>query len=127
MNVTLSLVSDELDNDELQKLTRKLCGNLRDEAGLDAALDTREAPLGSTPKGDLPAWGQIVMTLIGSGGMLVTAIKVLEAYAKKNRKVKIKAKTAKGELTIETENRDSAELTSLLKSFLTDDGNAKTE
>ncbi|MGE0887507.1 MAG: hypothetical protein AB7P14_28640 [Blastocatellales bacterium] len=108
MEINLSLFSDELDRDELQQLTRKLCASLRDEAGADATLATSEGSPGT--RGDLPVWGQIVMTLIGSGGVVVTAIKVLEAYVKKNRKVEIKVKTPKGEVTIKTENCESAEV-----------------
>ncbi|MFN0108172.1 MAG: effector-associated constant component EACC1 [Blastocatellia bacterium] len=122
MEIMLSLSSDELDNDELQQLTRKLCRDLSDEAGADAALVTSEASPGT--RGDLPVWGQIVMTLIGSGGVVVTAIKVLEAYVKKNRKVEVKVKTSKGEITIKTENCDSAEVISQVKALMTDDQQA---
>lgn len=119
MDIHLSLSSAELDKDELQQLTRKLCSNLRDEAGADAALVTAEDSPGA--RGDLPVWGQIVMTLIGSGGVVVTAIKVLEAYVKKNRKVEIKVKTPKGEVTIKTENCESAEVISQVKALMAGD------
>lgn len=119
MEINLSLSSNELDKDELQQLTRKLCGDLRDEAGADASLATGQAAPGT--RGDMAVWGQIIMTLIGSGGVVVTAIKVLEAYVKKNRKVEIKVKTSKGEVTIKTENCDSAEVISQVKALMTDD------
>lgn len=119
MEITLSLSSGELDQDELQQQTRRLCAHLRDEAGANAALVTDEDSPGS--RGDLPVWGQIIMTLIGSGGVVVTAVKVLEAYVKKNRKVEIKVKTAKGEVTIKTENCESAEVISQVKKLMAGD------
>ena len=119
MEIMLSLSSDELDKDELQELTRKLCRDLRDEAGVDASLVVEDSAPGT--RGDVVIWGQIAMTLIGSGGVVVTAIKVLEAYAKKNRKVEIKVKTAKAEIVVKLENSDSAEVISQLKSLLADE------
>ncbi len=121
MEINLSLSSDELDKDELQQLTRKLCQTLRDEAGVEASLPEQTTAQGSATRGTLPVWGQIIMTLIGSGGVVVTAIKVLEAYVKKNRKVEIKVKTAKGEVTIKTENCESAEVISQVKNLMAGD------
>ena len=122
MEISLSVSSNELDQDELQQATRNLCQSLRDEAGVDAALATTEV---AGTKGDIPLWGQIVMTLIGSGGVAVTAIKVLGDYVKKNHKIKVKFKTPNGELTIETENADSAKLIELLQPLLTSAAEAK--
>lgn len=122
MEITLSLSSDELENDELQELTRKLCGDLRDEVGVDASLVVEDSAPGT--RGDMAILGQIAMTLIGSGGVVVTAIKVLEAYAKKNRKVEIKVKTAKAEIVVKFENSNSSnstEVISQLKALLADE------
>ena len=47
MAITLSLVSDEMDKEDLQQMTRQLCGDLRDEAGVDAALATQAAGAGA--------------------------------------------------------------------------------
>lgn len=128
MEISLSVSSSELEPEELQLATRKLCQLLRDEAGVDAALATIEAPAGT--KGDIPLWGQIVMTLIGSGGVAVTAIKVLGKvlgdYVKKNRKVELKLKTPNGEFTLKTENADEAKLLALLQPVLTGAAEAKT-
>ena len=117
MEISLFVLSNELDPDELQQTTRRLEQALRDEAGAEVKLATAEAAQGV--KGDIPLWGQIVMTLIGSGGVAVTAIKVLGDYVKKNRKIEVKLKTPHGELTIKTENADSAKLIELLQPLLT--------
>ena len=119
MEIQLSLSATELDRDELQQQTRKLCRALRDEAGVNAAPVSEQSAPGS--RGDVLLWGQIVMTLIGSGGVIVTAIKVLEAYVKKNRKVEIKVKTPKGEVTIKTENCDSPAIIAQVKALMSDE------
>jgi hypothetical protein len=123
MEITLSVLSSELDPEELQQATRKLEQALRDEAGADVTLAATSAVAGT--KGDIPLWGQIVMTLIGSGGVAVTAIKVLGDYVKKNRKIEVKVKTPNGEITIKTENADDAKWLALLQPMLTAAAEAK--
>jgi hypothetical protein len=122
MEIKLFVSSSELEPEEVQRATRKLEQALRDEAGADVALATTEA---AGTKGDIPLWGQIIMTLIGSGGVAVTAIKVLGDYVKKNRKIEVKVKTPNGEMTIKTENADSASLVALLQPLLTNAAEAK--
>ena len=114
MEIILSVLSHELDDNELKHAARRLEQTLRDEAGVEVH------PLADEDKPGIKGveWTQIVMTLIGSGGVVVTAIKVLGDYVKKNRKIKVKVKTPNGEITIDIENADSDKLVALLQPLL---------
>ena len=121
MSIKLSLSSDELDNEELQELTRKLCGDLRDEAGVEASLATQESTPGA--KGDLPAWGQIVIAAIGSGGALVALVNVLTAWVQRKKSLVLKFVKDGKTIEITGENQSAAEIaeiTALLKSLAAD-------
>ncbi|MDQ3010069.1 MAG: hypothetical protein M3X11_05130 [Acidobacteriota bacterium] len=118
MAITLSLISDEMDNDDLQQLTRQLCGDLRDEAGVEASLATQESSPGA--KGDLPAWGQIVIAAIGSGGALVALVNVLTAWVQRKKSLVLKFVKDGKTIEINAENQSAAEITALLKSLTAD-------
>ncbi|MCI0339346.1 MAG: hypothetical protein L0226_17370 [Acidobacteria bacterium] len=81
MPITLSLSATDLDNDDLQNLTRNLCRYLTDETGVAATLDTRPSESGA--KGDLPVYGQIIIAAISGGGFAVALVNVLKAYVQR--------------------------------------------
>lgn len=118
MAITLSLVSDKLDNEDLQQLTRQLCGDLRDEAGVEASLATAASTPGA--KGDLPVWGQIVIAAIGSGGALVALVNVLTAWVQRKKSLVLKFVKDGKTIEISAENQSAAEITALLKSLAAD-------
>lgn len=57
MPITLSLSSVDLDDEALQELTRQLCRDLSDEAGIAASPATEPSEV--VAKGDFEAIGQI--------------------------------------------------------------------
>ena len=117
MPITLSLSSIDLDDETLQDLTRQLCRDLRDEAGVEASLATQTAKPGDKAV-DLPVWGQIVIAAIGSGGAVVALINVLKAYIQRKRLIQIEVKNENGRtVKIKAENSDD-EMIRLLKSLL---------
>lgn len=117
MEITLSLSSDELDNDELQQLTRQLCMTLRDDAGMDASLAKQE----STPGTRGAEWAQIVIAAIGSGGVAVALVNVLTEWVKRKKSLTIKAEYKDGrKIEVTAENPNVPELTALLKSLTAD-------
>ena len=81
MAITLSLSAADLDNDDLQDLTRRLCRDLTDETGVTATLATQPAEPG-TKGGDLPVYGQIIIAAI-SGGGFAGLVNVLKAYVQR--------------------------------------------
>jgi len=106
MPITLSLSAADLDDDDLQDLTGRLCHDLSDEAGVTATLDTQPSQPGV--KGDLPVYGQIIIAAISGGGFAVALVNVLKAYVQRKQslqfelqrengdKVKIKADDLRG-------------------------------
>lgn len=82
MDITLSLSSDDLSGEDLQQLTRQMCGDLRDEAGIDASLATKEAGAG-TKSGEMELIGKILFAVVGAGGPLVALISVLKIYVQR--------------------------------------------
>ncbi|MEP7341401.1 MAG: hypothetical protein ABI977_26965 [Acidobacteriota bacterium] len=118
MGITLSLSSDQLDNEALQELTRQLCLDLRNEAGVTASMATQESTPGA--KGDLPVWGQIVIAAIGSGGTLVALANVLTAWVQRKKSLVLKFVKDGKTIEINAENQSAAEITALLKSLTAD-------
>ncbi len=66
MPITLSLSSVDLDEEDLQELTRQLCRDLTDEAGIAAAPATEPSEAGA--KGDFELIGQILIKAVGDQG-----------------------------------------------------------
>ena len=95
MAITLSLSAADLDNDDLQDLTRRLCRDLTDEAGVTAALATQPAEPGA--KGDLPVYGQIIIAAIGSSGFAVALVNVLKAYVQRKPSLQFELRKKNGD------------------------------
>jgi hypothetical protein len=81
MPITLAISAADIDDDDLQDLTRRLCRDLIDEAGVTAAPATQPAHPGA--KGDLPLYGQIIIAAISGGGVAVALVNVLKAYVQR--------------------------------------------
>jgi hypothetical protein len=81
MSAMLSLSATNLNEDFLQDLTRGLCRDLRDEVGVNAELATQPAAIGA--RGDLPAWGQIVIAGFSAGGFAVALVSALRRYVER--------------------------------------------
>lgn len=117
MEIKLSLSSDELDNDELQQLTRQLCLTLHEDAGVDASPDKQESAPGTRGA----EWAQIVIAAIGSGGVAVALVNVLTEWVKRKKSLILKVQDKDGRtIEISAENQNAAELTALLKSLTSD-------
>ncbi len=116
MDINLSLSSDELDKDELQHLTRQLCLSLREDVKVEAELAKQESAPGTRGA----EWAQIVIAVIGSGGVAVALANVLTEWVKRKKSVTVKVEDKDGrKIEITTENQNVAELTALLNSLTT--------
>lgn len=93
MNLTLNLSSTELDNEDLQTLTRQLCDSIADETKIRAEIPSQESK--PNARGDLPVWAEIVLTFFGSGGA-VALFGILQAYFDRHSSFTIKATKADG-------------------------------
>ncbi len=95
MPVTLSLSAADLDNDDLQDLTRSLCRDLTDESGVKAELATQQAEPGA--KGDLPVYGQIIIAAISGGGFAVALVNVLKVYIQRKPSLQFELQKKNGD------------------------------
>ena len=95
MAITLSTSAADLDNDDLQDLTRRLCRDLMDEACVTAALATQQAEPGA--KGDLPVYGQIITAAMSGGGFVVALVNVLKAYVQRKPSLQFELQKKNGD------------------------------
>ena len=120
MAITLSLSAADLDNDDLQDLTRRLCRDLIDEAGVTATLATRTAEPGA--KGDLAVLAQIIIAAVGAGGFAVALVNVLKAYVQRKPSLRFEWRKKNGDkITIITDGllaSDMNHLTQAIKNAL---------
>lgn len=116
MSLHLGLSADDLNADLLQELTRQLCIDLRDEAGLESGL----AETGSTTgtRGDLEIIGQIMIKAVGAGGAIVALINVLKVYAQRKPSLQFEFQNKSGrKLKIKADDLRSDDMTKLLETI----------
>lgn len=117
MAITLSLVSDEMDKEDLQQMTRQLCGDLRDEAGVDAALATQAAGAGAKSI-DVELIGKILLAAIGAGGPIVALIGVLKTYAARKPSLQFELQRKGGDkVKIKADDLNDADMTRLVQTI----------
>ena len=88
MSTTLSIISPSIDEEDLNELALDLCRTINDETDVTAEpAATTSARRGD--KGDMITIGTIVLSLIGSGGVVVTLINVLKSYLERGRPIEI--------------------------------------
>jgi Effector Associated Constant Component 1 len=95
MAILLSISATDLDDESLQKLTRELCQELRDEAGIESSL--AEQPAAPGRKGDLATIGQILIAAVGAGGPIVALVNVLKAYVQRKPSLQFEFHTKDGD------------------------------
>src|SRR5262245_18377623 len=81
MPITLSLSSADLDEEDMQELTRQLCRDLTGEDGIAAAPAAEPSEAGA--KGDLELIGQILIKALGADAAIAALVGVLKAYVQR--------------------------------------------
>lgn len=112
-SAVITLNSEQLDDVRLHALTLDLCNAINDaDAGGDvSSISARSQPASSqegSKGGDLVTIGTLLLTLLGSGGVVVTLIDVLKTYVMRDRHLKIKI-TANDGASIELDASNLAE------------------
>ena len=124
MSTLLSLSAPDLDDESLHDLTRRLCRDLQDEAGLDSALAKEPAAPGT--KGDLELVGQILIKAVGAGGAVVALVNVLKSYLERKRTLRFEFRAPDGrQVTIQADDLrgdETAKLVQAIKKVLEDSG-----
>jgi hypothetical protein len=82
-DIVLRIESKDLDASRLQNITRDLAASLRKQNL--GKIELPEYPVDPTMKGVPVDLGNIILTLIGSGGVVVSLIAVLKAFVERKR------------------------------------------
>ncbi|HEY6187450.1 MAG TPA: hypothetical protein VIW80_07220 [Pyrinomonadaceae bacterium] len=105
MNITMSLVSTELDEQMLQGVAQELCATINEETPATAAIAEQPSTGEAGHKGDLVSIGTLVLGLLGSGGVAVSLIGVLKSYMERGRPIEIEMERPDGKkLKIKADN-----------------------
>lgn len=116
MNITMSLVSDELDDQQLQEVARDLCAAINDETPASASVASSEAASGAGHKGDVVSIGTLILGLLGSGGVAVSLIGVLKSYMERGRPIEIEMERPDGKkLKIKADNVENEKIEQTMK------------
>jgi len=116
MPITLSLSSVDLDEEDLQELTRQLCRDLTDEAGIAAAPATEPSEAGA--KGDFELIGQILIKAVGAGGAIAALVGVLKAYVQRKPSLQFEFQMKGGEkLKIRADDLRADDMTKLVQTI----------
>ena len=116
----IQITSDEADASELDTATRRLMAELSAVEGCEISQPSVAVPVGAKA-GDAILLGQLLMSLIGSGGIAVTLISVLRDWLTRHQDFKLRIK--RGDTEIELNGSSPEELKGLLaevKSLLVD-------
>jgi hypothetical protein len=116
MQVTLKLSAGDLDESELDEISRRLRSALDQQVDVSAILD--EGQHHSGQKGDYTLVGQIVLSLIGAGGVATSLITVLKAFVEQKSSLKVDFERPNGaKLSLEAANLKQAELSQTLETL----------
>jgi hypothetical protein len=116
MPITLSLSSVDLDDEDLQELTRQLCRDLGDEAGIAASPTMESAEVGA--KGDFEIIGQILIKAVGAGGAIAALVGVLKAYVQRKPSLQFEFQKKGGEkLKIRADDLRADDMTRLVQTI----------
>jgi hypothetical protein len=107
----IQIASDEADASELDAATRRLMAELSAVDGCEISQPPAAVPVGAKA-GDTILLGQLLMSLIGSGGIAVALISVLRDWLTRHKDFKLRIKREDTE--IELSGGNPAELKGLL-------------
>jgi hypothetical protein len=116
MPITLSLSSVDLDDEAMQELSRQLCRDLIDEAGVAASPAAESSEAGA--KGDLEIIGQILIKAVGAGGAIAALVGVLKAYVQRRPSLQFEFQKKGGEkLKIRADDLRADDMTRLVQTI----------
>jgi hypothetical protein len=126
MAIELSLRAADLNEDELQGLTRELRDELQAETGAEVTLNTTPAqPLATgiqRKSGEWEVVGQLLLKGLGVGGGGVALFNVLKTYLQRKPTLEIEIKRKGGEtIKVKAHDLSKAERQAVLQQFLSAD------
>lgn len=103
MKAILTLNSTDLNEEDLQRVARDLSAAMNQEVDFTAELAREGA--GTQTKGEIITIGTIILTLIGSGGVVAGLIKVWKSYIERGYHLEIEVKAENGaSMTVKADN-----------------------
>jgi Effector Associated Constant Component 1 len=116
MFIPMSVSAPDLDDESLQELTRRLCLDLHDEAGVESSLVERSA--GSGTKGAFEIIGQVLIKAVGASGAIVALVNVLKVYVQRKPSLQFELQTKGGDnLKIKADDLRSNDMTKLVQTI----------
>jgi hypothetical protein len=116
MQITLKLSANDLDQSGLDELSRRLRSTLDQQTDVSASLAEGQHHEGQ--KGDYALVGQIVLSLIGAGGVVTSLITVLKAYVEQKPTLKVVLERPDGaKFSLEAANVKQGELNQTAKTL----------
>ncbi len=113
MNVILSIICNDLNSEDLQRLTFEMKTTLDDETDLETTLVEKPNVVGS--KGDAITLGQIALTALSSG-TVYALFHVLKSYIERKPSIKIAFQSGDGEkLIIKAEHLSASQIDQTIK------------
>ena len=112
MSITLALSSNELDDEDLQVLTRQLCNSILSATDIQAELPKGAAEQGA--RGDLVTIGMIILAFLTEGGA-VALCELLQTYFARVPSLTLEIEKPDGaKFTLTAHNIRTAEVQALL-------------
>jgi hypothetical protein len=97
-------------------MTRQLCRDLVDEAGIAASPATEASEAGA--KGDFEIIGQILIKAVGAGGAIAALVGVLKAYAQRKPSLHFEFQRKSGDkLKIKADDLRADDMTKLVQTI----------
>jgi len=119
--LTIRVATADARASRLQELTRDMADTFRHQQNVGCVTLPERVPE-TGGKGDPVAIGQIILTLIGTGGVAVSLINVLRSYVERKPSLKIEMSKSDGrKLSLQAENLSThqlAETTKAVQEFL---------
>lgn len=111
MNVTLSISSTDLSEEDLQHTLRDLCIDINHDTEIRAEVPTQQGELGAKGHIDL---AQLTLTFI-SGGGVVALINVLKSYLERGSRLEMKLEKDGKAFAIKAENVSQQQMGQTIK------------
>src|SRR5215831_10871876 len=107
--LSLNLRCNDLDESRLQEMTQALAKSIREQNVGAARVGQQASQPGK--KGDPVALGSIILTLVSSGGVVVSLVQVLKAYIERKASLNFELSRADGKkVVLNAENLGSAQI-----------------
>ena len=113
MDITLNITSQQLANEDLQDLTRKLCEDIKTETNMIATLPFTNQD-SENSKGNLVELGAIVLTFLSNDSIIVL-VEMIKERINREPSIEIEIKTSNNSIIkVNAKNKNSKEVENII-------------